>query len=302
MQRTYYYSDELNDDFAGTKIARKPLPEDYRYVRTDAPFRAGRFIVYRLFATPLIALAGLLCGRIRNRRATRGFRRGGAFIYGNHTCYLGDALNPTRIAFPRAASVVVNPDAVSIPVAGGLVRLLGGVPVPEGIGGLKNFSRDIISAAERGEWVAIYPEAHIWPYYTGIRPFGAASFKYPAKCGVPVFAYTTVYRRRKFSRKPKKVVYVDGPFFAEGETLKEKAESLRAQVYEAMCGRAKLSDCVYCDYYKIGNPQLASALNGAQVAARSRGKKRVAMLRELAEEFTEINAEESKQKVAASKV
>ena len=53
MQRTYYYSDELNDDFAGTKIARKPLPEDYRYVRTDAPFRAGRFIVYRLFATPV---------------------------------------------------------------------------------------------------------------------------------------------------------------------------------------------------------------------------------------------------------
>ena len=264
MQHTYYYSDELNDDFAGTKIARKPLPEDYRYVRTDAPFRAGRFIVYRLFATPLIALAGLLCGRIRNRRATRGFRRGGAFIYGNHTCYLGDALNPTRIAFPRAASVVVNPDAVSIPAAGGLVRLLGGVPVPEDIAGLKNFSRDIISAAERDEWVAIYPEAHIWPYYTGIRPFGAAAFMYPAKCGLPVFAYTTVYKKRRFFKKPRREVWVDGPFFAEGATAKARAESLRAQVYAAMVARAETSDCEYCVYRRVSDGAVAAALNSAQ--------------------------------------
>ena len=222
MQRTYYYSDELNDDFAGTKIARKPLPEDYRYVRTDAPFRAGRFIVYRLFATPL------------------------------------------RIAFPRAASVVVNPDAVSIPAAGGLVRLLGGVPVPEGIGGLKNFSRDIISAAERGEWVAIYPEAHIWPYYTGIRPFGAAAFMYPAKCGLPVFAYTTVYKKRRFFKKPRREVWVDGPFFAEGATAKARAESLRAQVYAAMVARAETSDCEYCVYRRVSDGAVAAALNSAQ--------------------------------------
>ncbi len=302
MKRIYYYCDELNDDFAGTKIKKRQLPKDYKFVRTDGGWKFGRFLVYKVFATPLIMLVSSLLTRVKNKRVMRGYKNGGAFIYGNHTAYLTDAMNPTRIAFPRTADILVNSDAVSIKGVGGLVRMLGGVPVPTDLHGLKNFSADIEEAVKSGHWMAIYPEAHIWPYYTGIRPFGAASFKYPAKCGVPVFAYTTVYRRRKFSRKPKKVVYVDGPFFAEGETLKEKAESLRAQVYEAMCGRAKLSDCVYCDYYKIGNPQLASALNGAQVAARSRGKKRVAMLRELAEEFTEINAEENKQKVAASKV
>ena len=152
-------------------------------------------------------------------------------------------------------------------VVGGLLvamRLLGGVPVPEGIGGLKNFSRDIISAAERGEWVAIYPEAHIWPYYTGIRPFGAAAFKYPAKSGAPVFAFTTTYKKRRFFKKPAKIVYVDGPFFAEGDSLKEKAGDLRDKVYAAMCERAKLSDCAYCEYYKVESAALAASLNAAQ--------------------------------------
>lgn len=200
----------------------------------------------------------------------RGYKKGGAFIYGNHTAFLTDAMNPTRIAFPRTADVVVNADAISIKGCGGLVRMLGAVPVPQDLHGLKNFSADIVRAAEEGHWVAIYPEAHIWPYYTGIRPFGAASFKYPAKCGVPVFAFTTTYKKRAFSKKPKKVVYIDGPFFAEGENLKEKAESLRDKVYAAMCERAKLSDCAYCEYYKVGDARLAASLNAANIKVRGR--------------------------------
>ena len=31
MKKIYYYSDELNDDFAGTHIRQKPLPADYGY-------------------------------------------------------------------------------------------------------------------------------------------------------------------------------------------------------------------------------------------------------------------------------
>lgn len=69
----------------------------------------------------------------------RGYKKGGAFIYGNHTAFLTDAMNPTRIAFPRTADVVVNVDAISIKGCGGLVRMLGAVPVPQDLHGLKNF-------------------------------------------------------------------------------------------------------------------------------------------------------------------
>ena len=227
MNRVYYYADELNDDFAGTHITAKKLPPDYKYVPQGRGWKAARFFVYKLFATPIIMLAGAVSVRYKNKRVLRGCKKGGAFIYGNHTAYFTDALNPTNIAFPRTADVVVNADAVSIRGIGGLVRLLGAVPVPQELCGLKNFSSDIVHAAEGGHWVAIYPEAHIWPYYTGIRPFGAASFKYPAKCGLPVFAYTTVYKKRRLLKRPKKVVYIDGPFFAEGGSVNERAHALR---------------------------------------------------------------------------
>ncbi len=289
MEKIYYYYDEAKDDFAATKINRKPIPKDYRYVRTDAGWKVARLAVYKVFATPLLLLVGALSCRIKNRRALRGYKKGGAFIYGNHTAYFTDAANPTRIAFPRTADIVVNADAVSIKGCGGLVRLLGAVPVPEDLHGLKRFSDDIISAAEQGHWVAIYPEAHIWPYYTGIRPFGAASFKYPARCGAPVFSFTMVYRKRLIRRRPRRVIYIDGPFFAEGDSLKERAESLRRQVYSAMCERAKLSNCAYAEYYKVNSPHLAAALNGAQAAGGARGRKLRALKRQMAERIEECN-------------
>lgn len=290
MRRTYYYSDELNDDFAGTKIEAKALPKDYKYVPESRGWKAGRLFVYKIFATPVIMLVSALLTRFKNKRVLRGYKKGGAFIYGNHTAFLTDAMNPTRIAFPRTADVVVNADAISIKGCGGLVRMLGAVPVPQDFHGLKNFSADIVRAAEEGHWVAIYPEAHIWPYYTGIRPFGAASFKYPAKCGVPVFAFTTTYKKRAFSKKPKKVVYIDGPFFAEGENLKEKAESLRDKVYAAMCERAKLSDCAYCEYYKVGDARLAASLNATNIKVRGRKVAAIPAAEEEGEERAEVAA------------
>ena len=297
MDRIYYYHDELKDDFAGTNIKAVKLPEDYKYVRTDKKWRLGRFLFYKVLVTPIVLLLTALLCRVKNRRALRGCKRKdgkkcGAFIYGNHTAFLTDALLPTRIAFPRTADVVVNPDAISLKVVGGIVRIVGGVPVPSDMHGLKRFSDDVISAVNGGHWVAIYPEAHIWPYYTGIRPFNSSSFKYPAKCGAPVFAYTTTYKKRLFSRKPKKVVYIDGPFYAdESLSLKARAQSLRDQVYAAMCERAKSSNCCYADYYKVENAQLAAALNGAQAAACARGRKYKRARGVLAECVRECNQE-----------
>ena len=78
MKRIYYYSDELNDDFAGTHITAKKLPADYKYVRTDGKWKAARFFVYKLFATPIILFAGLFTSRIKNKKVLKGYKKGGA--------------------------------------------------------------------------------------------------------------------------------------------------------------------------------------------------------------------------------
>ena len=48
-----------------------------------------------------------------------------------------------------------------------------------------------------GKFVTIYPEAHIWPYYTGIRDYEAVSFGYPCYTNTPSFTITNCYQKRK---------------------------------------------------------------------------------------------------------
>ena len=115
-QKVYYYSDELNDDFAGTNIERKPLPDDYEFLNKG--FWAGlrRFIFYYCLVRPLVFVYNGLIKRVKyvGKKKLKGYKKSGAFMYGNHTSMIIDAFNPSRIAFPRPADVIVNADAVSI--------------------------------------------------------------------------------------------------------------------------------------------------------------------------------------------
>ena len=51
-RRTIYYTDELNDDFAGTNIVTKETPADYRYVRKNPLWHAAAFLLYHVVARP----------------------------------------------------------------------------------------------------------------------------------------------------------------------------------------------------------------------------------------------------------
>ena len=75
---------------------------------------------------------------------------------------------------------------------------------------------------------------------------------YPIKCGVPVFAFTNTYQKRRFSKKPRIVTYIDGPFYPD-ETLpfSLRRKDLRDRVHGAMCERAALSDTVWIEYKKM---------------------------------------------------
>ena len=101
--------------------------------------------------------------------------------------------------------------------------------------------------------MTIYPEAHIWPYYTKIRPFEAVSFKYPVALDVPVYALTNTYhQRKKGSDRVNIITYIDGPFYPDKSLKpKERQQVLRNQVYECMVERSRESDYEVICYQKI---------------------------------------------------
>lgn len=240
MKKTVYYSDELHEDFAATQgIHAEEIPEDYPYVRRSVLWRVVTFLVFRVIVTPLVFLfCKLLYGvRIRGKSHLRGLKQG-YFLYANHTQHACDAFIPSLVSFPRKSYIVTAADAVSLPGLRHIVQMLGAIPLPpQTARGFANFSDALKTRVGQGSAVCIYPEAHIWPYYTRIRPFGTGSFAYPIRCGVPAVPYTVTYRERRIFKRlhPLITVYVGEPIFPDPDAP-ERAERrrLRDAVYRFM--------------------------------------------------------------------
>ena len=251
-ERVIYYTDEQSDEFSTAVITPRKIDGSYCYVKKSPMAALAHFFAYRVVAAPIAFLYTKLAfgRRIKNARVIKSVK-GGYFLFGNHTQAVGDALMPHFIDFCRAKYIVVHPNNVSMPVLGRLTPTLGALPLPDDMAAAKNFMAAIKQRAEEGNAIVIYPEAHIWPYYTGIRPFPDTSFYYPVRLGLPVFCFTNTYQKRKLRKKPRIVTYVDGPFYPDAALpLSQQKSELRDRVYRAMCERACESNVQYVTYMK----------------------------------------------------
>lgn len=251
--QTIYYTDELNDEFSTAQIDAIPIDEHYDYGCNSIWWRFRHFMFYRIFATPIavVFLKLKYAHKIVNRKVVRGFRKQSFFVFGNHTNPMADALIPTFTSWPKHTYVIVHANNVSIKGLGQGAKFLGAVPLPDNLAATRNFMNILKLRVETHKSICIYPEAHIWPYYTKIRPFSDVSFRYPVQYKTPVFCFTNTYQKRRFSKNPQLVTYVDGPFYAD-ETLgpKEQRLDLRNKVYNVMCERSKNSNVELIHYVK----------------------------------------------------
>ncbi len=251
-RKVIYYSDELNDEFSVSQIKPRKIDGNYKYLSNSFVKRLTRFFWYRVIATPIAFLytKSVFRHRIKNKQVLKRYKFTGYFMYGNHTQDIADAFIPSILNFPKDDYVIVHPNNVSMPVLGKITPSLGALPLPDDIAAYKNFMNAIESVISNKKCVVIYPEAHIWPYFTGIRPFPDTSFAYPVKQKAPVFCFTNTYQRKK--RGPLRIVtYIDGPFFPNRElSPREQRADLRNQVYECMCKRAESSNHIQIQYIK----------------------------------------------------
>ena len=115
----------------------------------------------------------------------------------------------------------------------------------------KNFDEALERRFKKQQAVIIYPEAHIWPYCTFIRPFPSDSFSYALHYGSPVFCFVNTYHKTKKEGKVRIRTYIDGPFFPNPNlSMKEARDELRNEVYNQMSERAALSDIEVIHYVK----------------------------------------------------
>lgn len=254
MSKTVYYTDELTDEFSGVAPKHFFIPPDYPYIHKNIFYRFASFVVYRLVLTPIGYFHSkfALHQKIVNRKVLKACRKQGYFIYGNHTNLLGGGFTPSMVCFPKKVYLIVNSDNVDVKGLSTAFKMGGALPLPSTLEGMPNFLNAVEKRVLQHHVIGIYPEAHIWPYYTKIRPYKAVSFKYPAKLDAPVYCFTDCYKKRRFGKKPRTVTFVDGPFYPNKSlSVPEQANDLRDRVYATMCARAKAeSDYSIINYVK----------------------------------------------------
>lgn len=238
--KTVYYSDPLNDDFA-PKRNRPKIDKNYRYTPEGLPWRICAFIVYRIIMTPIAFLYCRLRFGMKIERNGKPDKTRGCMLYCNHTMLIGDAFAPSYAMFPKKVYVIVAPENLAAKSTAWFLKMSGALPLPDGLAALKNFNAAIEKRLSENSAVAVYPEAHVWPFYTGIRPYPSASFKFAVQNNVPAYASTATYKKRKLFGT-KVTLYIDGPFYPDMNLPKKQAEQkLRDDIYAVMCRRAENS-------------------------------------------------------------
>ena len=252
-KKVFHYRDELNDEFSGIKRKTILVDKNYKYIRNSFFYNFFAFIVYRLIVVPFgfVYMKVKFRLKVKNKKVLKSSKKESYFMYGNHTQIPGDGFIPNIVNFPKHNAVVVNADNVSLSGTQNFMMMLGAIPIPNHFSGMRKFMECISYQLENKKSVVIFPEAHVWPFYTKIRTFPSDSFKFPIMYNKKTFAFTVTYQQRKNKDKPNVTVFVDGPFYAPRDlSKKEREEYLRNVVYDTMVERSKNSTYSFHEYVK----------------------------------------------------
>ena len=175
-------------------------------------------------------------------------------IYGNHTNPFHDAFSPALVA-DRRIFTIISPVNLKLPGIGKFLPMIGGIPLGTNPEEKKAMNEAVDKRLKQKNCLVIYPEAHVWPYYTKIRKFpaGDKSFKYPVRNDLPIFTMTTTYHKSKVKgqERPDMTVYVDGPFYPDAKLSEdENRAKLAKEAYDSMVKWSKKNSYEYFEYKK----------------------------------------------------
>lgn len=109
-----------------------------------------------------------------------------------------DAFMLTYVFYPKTPYFVALKHNFEAFIIGGLVRVMGGVPLPEEIKSFERFSEqinDVLKNTTRK--VHIFPEGEIEPYAKKLRKFKNGAFHFAVNNNVPVLPMTFVFPKPK---------------------------------------------------------------------------------------------------------
>lgn len=252
--KVIYYKDELHDDFKEIGLKRPPLKPNYKFKRENWFNNFLSNFLYYCVAKPLFYTINYFSGvKYHNVKYLKQFKNQGLFIYANHTSFYDMFTIQACVVKNKRTNIIGYSDTTTIPVVKHLARTLGYLPLPDDFNNIKRFQEALeFYIKDKKQNILLFPEAHIWPYYTKIRHFGSASFHYPTKLMAPIIPIVTTYRKRKFRKKPGMDIRVGTVIYPKEElSLKENKDYLAGECLKQMENIANsVSQYEYIKYIK----------------------------------------------------
>ena len=258
-ERVFYYESEEDDPIKTKEQEKKVevgLPEGYEFIPKHWWVRVYSAILFRVFwIFGQWYEKGYWQARFYGREKLKEAKGKGYVIYANHTNPFHDVFGPAMAA-DRRIFTIISPVNLKIPGIGKFLPMIGGLPLGKTTAEKKAFNEAVDKRLAQKKALVIYPEAHVWPYYTGVRKFpaGDRSFKYAVRNNLPIFTMTTTYHKRKDREKgdlPRMDVYVDGPFWPDEDKSEDENRAMLAErAYKSMKKQAQHSTYEYFKYIK----------------------------------------------------
>lgn len=247
-KKIYYKSYE--DDVVKSHNQDYKLKDNYKWIHNSTIYKICSTIMYAIaYIISYFYCKIFLHVKIKNRKILKKYKKLGYFLYGNHTQPIGDVFIPAHICKNKRIYAIVSQANLGVVGIGPMLPMLGAIPISNSIKDTRKVWNAVITRIKQKKCVVIYPEAHVWPYYTKIRPYSTTSFKFPVYCNSPSFVMTTTYYKRKFGKKPGIIVHVDGPFIPDlSMSKKDREEKLCKEIYECMKKRSENSTYEYIEY------------------------------------------------------
>lgn len=238
-RKTIKYQNSKNQDFSDVSVSPGKLQANYPFVHKNIFYRAFSTSLYHFAVTILFGFEKLIHHtKIENRQVIYKLKDTGYFIYSNHTTISDGYMHQVMTNRHKKRTYVVSMQDTFCcnKVFRTLLDMLGGIPIPSDLKNGRNFLKCIKYRLEQKACIVIYPEATIWPYYTGQRPTKKGAFKYPRTFNVPVVFACTTFRKPKglFKnlKKPRIVVYLSEPIYPSRNGTEKIDENRLKELYQ----------------------------------------------------------------------
>lgn len=215
----------------------------YPYLDKSLKFKVCHFLIYRVLWYLAFPLNRIRFGlRIEGREKIRQNRElfaNGVMTVCNHVhrwdmiCVL-QAMRYRKAWIPMYAQAFNGKD-------GFLMKSIGGIAIPDNLGGLKKFDQALDELHAKKQWLHIFPESCSWYHYAPLRPFKTGAFNMAYKYALPVLPMMISFRPRTGWRKcfgkgaPLITIRVGDPIVPNPDApRKEEAARMRDLAHQSM--------------------------------------------------------------------